>query len=236
MREKKISKYQSKTGTNSGASFNFPLDQRQKEVVSQFYKNQINILTGDPGTTKTFMACHFALKMLSQGQVEKIIISKSPIETGKGIGFLPGELEDKLAPFKESYIETLKKVGGDNYVQYCLDKKQIVFEPMGFVRGKSFESAVIILDEIQNCTLKELMSFTTRICEDSQMILAGDFYQTDIRDSGLKDFINICSDIENISYIELDDTFQKRAKIITAIFNNYKKFVDNKLISNGKNN
>jgi len=227
MREEKQSKYQKKTETFSGARFEFPLDNLQKDIVSSMYHNQISILTGDPGTSKTYMMCHFALKQLTHRAVSKIIISKSPVETGKGIGFLPGEIDDKLAPFKDSYIDILNKIAGEPYIRYCIEKKLITFEPMGFVRGKSFEDSVIILDEAQNCSIQELMSFSSRICENSKMLFGGDFYQIDIKNSGLKDFINICGGIESINYTTLGSEFQKRSKIITDMFNNYKKFIDN---------
>lgn len=222
----KASKYQEKNGKSSSAEFRLSLDEKQKPIVGSFYENQINILTGDPGTGKTFMAVFYAIKMLASKEIDKIIISKSPVETGKGIGFLPGTAEEKLLPFKESFLDVMDKIVGKQQVDYWVDKKVIVFEPMGFVRGKSFEDAVIILDEVQNCTLKEIMSFTSRICEDSKMILLGDFYQTDIKDSGLNNFIKICEGIKNISNIALDKSYQKRARIITEMFENYKNFID----------
>ena len=222
---KQPSKYQTKKGKVGSASFNVTLDEKQKRIVGNYLDNQINITTGDPGTGKTFMAMYYAIKALNEGNIGEIIISKSPIETGKGIGFLPGAEDDKLAPYKESFIDIIKKISPEN-AGYWLDQKKIRFEAMSFVRGKTFENAIIILDEIQNCTLKELMSFVTRISNTSQMILMGDFYQTDIKDSGLKDFINITKGVDSIYQIELDDTYQKRARIITEIFNNYKKFVD----------
>lgn len=204
------------------------LTSNQKPISNLIVQNQITILTGDPGTGKTTIALYYAIRQLLNGQFEKIYISKNPVESGASVGFLPGELEDKLAPYKESYIDVIVNIVGKLKATDLLKTNKIVFTPIGFIRGKTFENACIILDEAQNMELKPLMSFVTRIHETSKMIILGDEYQTDIKSSGLMDLVQITSDVRGVGYVDLGDEFQMRSKIITDIYNNYKNFLNKK--------
>lgn len=206
------------------------LTKNQKRIVNNFIENKITILTGDPGTGKTTIALHYAIRQLLEGEFERIIISKNPVETGASIGFLPGEIEDKLAPYKQSYIDVIVKLVGKLKANDLIKGNKIVFEPIGFVRGKTFENAVIVGDEIQNLDLGSLISFISRIDHTSKIILLGDEFQTDINKtkSGLMPLLKIVEGINSIKHIELGDEFQMRAKIITDIYKNYKKFLNSK--------
>jgi phosphate starvation-inducible protein PhoH and related proteins len=202
---------------------NRPTDQ-QKEVINFFVENQISILTGDPGTGKTFMSLYYALKQVHGGEFDKVVITKPPVETGKGIGFLKGTEEDKLAPYKQSYVDVVEKLLGKEVAAGVI-KTKIVFEPIGFCRGRTYENSVVILDEAQNCELAELMSFATRLHETSKLIVLGDQFQADIKKSGLLDFQGLCKGIEGIGIRDLDDSFQMRNAIITELYANYKRFL-----------
>lgn len=203
------------------------LTKLQKPIVNFFIDNQISILTGDPGTGKTTLALYYAIKQLLNKEFEKIIISKSPIETGKSVGYLPGELDEKLAPYKQSYIDIIVKLVGEHKASEFLRNNKIIFEPVGFVRGKTFDRACIILDEFQNLTLSSIMSFVSRIDDSSKMILLGDEYQNDIgKLSGLSDFINISQDIDNIGHKELGEEYQMRSKIVSDLYKSYKNFLN----------
>jgi len=199
---------------------------KQKGVINFLIENQISLLTGDPGTGKTFMSLYYGLKQLNAGEFEKIVITKPPIETGKSIGFLKGSEDDKLAPYKLSYIDIIEKLLGKDIATGVIRNK-VVFEPIGFCRGRTYENSIIILDEVQNCELSEIISFATRVHESSKLIILGDQYQTDIRKSGLLDFINICNGVDGVGIYHLDESFQMRSPIITALYNNYKKFLNN---------
>lgn len=197
----------------------------QKPIINGMIENQITVLTGDPGTGKTTLALYFAIKQLLNKSVEKIYISKNPVESGKSVGFLPGELEDKLAPYKESYFAVLEKILGKTHIGNLVKKGKIEFIPLGFIRGRTFENAIIILDEAQNLELHDLMSFVTRVHETSKMILLGDALQSDIQRTGLPALLSILANVKGTNVQELGDEFQMRSKIIVDIYNNYKKYL-----------
>lgn len=231
MRKKKESE---KTSYFKAQDIKIQLTKLQKPIVNFFIENQISILTGDPGTGKTTLALYYAVKQLLNKEFEKIIISKPVIETGRSIGYLPGELDDKLAPYKQSYIDIIAKLVGGHKCNDLLRGK-VVFENIGFVRGKTFENSCIILDESQNCDLQSLISFITRIDDSSKMILLGDEFQNDLgKHSGLNSLLKIIDGIDNIGYKDLGEEYQMRSKIVSDIYKSYKIFLN--LYSNTNNN
>lgn len=201
------------------------LQKNQKEVINFIKSNQISIITADPGCGKTTIALYYALEGLSNGQFECIVITKPNVECGKSIGFLPGEIGEKLDPYKASFKENVTKIVGKMECEKLFKSCKIKFEAIPFIRGKTLEHSCIIYDEFQNSEISEIMSVVTRKHYTSKLIMLGDFYQKDIRNSGFHDFLHICKDVKNIDHIELDDSYQMRDEIIVDLYKNYKKHI-----------
>jgi phosphate starvation-inducible PhoH-like protein len=195
----------------------------QKQVGNFLKSNQLSILTGDPGTAKTFLSIYYGLNLLKDGAITEIILSKPIQEVGKSMGFLPGSEEDKISAYMDSYTATFDKLLGVGGYGYLVKSKRVRFEPVNFVRGTTFENALVILDEAQGLTLHELITFATRLSDSAKMIILGDVYQADIRNSGLPQFKKIVSDIQGIGQMELGDEFQMRSGLVLQMYRNYKK-------------
>lgn len=197
----------------------------QKQVLNFFRSNQISILTGDPGTAKTFLSVYYALSLLRDGAIEKIVLAKPLREVGESMGFLPGSQEEKVAAYLESYISSFDKILGEGGFKSLLAQKKIEFDPVNFVRGNTIEQSFVILDEAQNMTLHEIISYATRLSSTSQMIITGDLLQSDIKKSGFKTFQEIMEGIPGISSKELGDEFQMRSGLVLAMYKAYKKYL-----------
>lgn len=195
----------------------------QKQVTNFFKSNQLSILTGDPGTAKTFISIHYGLTLLKDGAISEIILSKPIQEVGKSMGFLPGTEEEKISAYMDSYTATFDKLLGVGSFKYLINAKKVRFEPVNFVRGTTFENALVILDEAQGLTLHELITFATRLSDSAKMIILGDVYQADIKNSGLPTFKKITQDIQEIGHMELGDEFQMRSGLVLEMYKNYKK-------------
>jgi phosphate starvation-inducible PhoH-like protein len=213
------------------STFNFECQYSnlQKKVINFYRTNTVSIITGDPGTGKTFTAIYYALMMLKDGAVEEIIISKPLIEVGSKLGFLPGTEQEKVSVYMDSYAGTFKKIIGEGPYNNLLNSKKVRFEPVNYVRGTTFENAIVIMDESQGLSLHELVTFVTRISESSQLILLGDLWQADIKNSGLDPFIRIARGIDKIDHMELGDEYQMRNPMIVNLYKNYKQYLANKL-------
>lgn len=195
----------------------------QKQVGNFLRSNQLSILTGDPGTAKTFLSIHYGLTLLRDGAITEIVLSKPIQEVGKSMGFLPGTEEEKISAYMDSYTATFDKILGIGSYSYLVKAKRIRFEPVNFVRGTTFENSLVILDEAQGLTLHELITFATRLSDSSKMIILGDVYQADIRNSGLPQFKKIVDGIEGVGQLELGDEFQMRSGLVLSMYKNYKK-------------
>ncbi len=200
----------------------------QKGILNFFRQNEISIITGDPGCGKDFCSLYFALEMLKAGAVEKILITKPIVEVGKSMGFLPGSESEKYAPYEQSFVDNLQRIVGNYETNSLINGQRIIFQPINFVRGNTFRNAIVILSEAQNCTLHELVSFTTRVADDSKLLVNGDLYQSDMKQSGFRTYIDLFSDIEGIDYMELGPEYQMRSKLIVDITNKYKEYLNKK--------
>ena len=226
-RRSKSSEPQEKVYTKAKDYLQLQLKSNQKPILNYFRSNQISILTGDPGTAKTTLALYYALQQLFEKQFERIVITKPLVECGASMGFLPGDVKEKTEVYLKSYMNTITKLVGKGECAKLFNGKKIVFEPIQFVRGDTYEHSCIIFDECQNSDLFEIMSVVTRIAESSQMILLGDEFQSDIKRSGLKAFLKISENVQGLGHMELGDDHQMRSKIIVDLYNSYKKFLKN---------
>jgi phosphate starvation-inducible PhoH-like protein len=168
----------------------------QSVYIAALNRDPVILVTGCAGTGKTFMAATQAAKMYSNRSVTTIVITRPNIAAGgKGIGFFPGSLEQKMSPWVAPIVDVLKKHLGSAAVEIMIKHGDLKIEPFETLRGKSFENAFIILDEAQNCTYEELKLFLTRLGENTKAVINGDVAQTDLAErSGLRKVIGIVKD------------------------------------------
>lgn len=202
------------------------LRQSQNNYVNTILENEITFCQGPAGTSKTFTACYTALKLLSTGTIKQIVLCKPIQESGEKLGFLPGDIKDKIDPYMQSYISNLKKIVGDQLTESLLESEVIVFKPLAFMRGDTFDDSLMILDEAQNADFRQLMLFVTRMGRGSKVIVTGDVSQYDIakHNVGLPNFIKLMERIKGIGYHEFMQSDIVRAKILQDVVQRYDKW------------
>ena len=181
---------------------------------------------GPAGTGKTFIAVAKAVAALLEGKVNKIILSRPAVEAGEKLGFLPGDLKEKVDPFLRPIYDALYAMLPYDQVEKKILSNIIEIAPIAFMRGRTLEDCFIILDEAQNTTKTQMKMFLTRLGKGSQMVVVGDITQIDLvteKDSGLKDAISKLNKIDNIGFIELEDKDVVRHEIVRKIINAYEK-------------
>lgn len=205
--------------------FKTDLFEIQKPISNFLKSNEISIITGAPGSAKDFICLYTALELLTNKETENIVLTKPIVEVGRSMGFLPGDLNEKLDPYRKSFDDIIHTIIGKEESQAIKRiKSKISFEPINFIRGNTFKDSVVILSEAQNCTLHEIISFMTRLDKSSKMFINGDMMQSDIGNkSGLKDVINIISKVEGIKDKTLGDEFQTRNPMIVKLNKEYIK-------------
>jgi phosphate starvation-inducible PhoH-like protein len=186
-----------------------PKTENQKKLMQSIKDNQIIIVSGLPGSGKTFLSCAEALKLLKNPEksYKKIILVKS-VTTLKDeeIGFLKGTMEEKMEPFMDSFLDNFNKIIGEHLTLKLRESKYIEIKPIAYVRGRSIDNSIIIMDESQNISLDNMRTLMTRIGENSKMIILGDVKQKDIRnkkDSSLEVVIQKFKDKEGFGIVEL---------------------------------
>lgn len=212
-------------------SFN-KLTQKQKELTHVVKNHDIILITGPAGTAKTFSSCYIALQLLADSvlnnkKINKIILCKPLVESGEKLGFLPGKVEDKINPFIETYINSFKKIIKTEFVlENLFNEGFIEFRPIAYMRGATYDDAILILDEVQNCDLTQLMLFITRMGNDSKIIMSGDVSQYDIQLNrvGVNDFREIARNVAGFIEYKFDYTDILRNKILIELTENYEKF------------
>ena len=160
-------------------------NESQKKLINLINENKITIAAGPAGTGKTYLACAQALKLLkNDGRFKKIILVKSvTVLEGEEVGFLKGDLKEKMLPFTISFLDNFHKLIGEGLTQLMLDQGYIEVLPLAYIRGRSIDNAIIIVDEAQNITQKNMRSTMTRIGTDTKMIITGDTKQIDMKNS-----------------------------------------------------
>tara|TARA_B100001989_G_scaffold155837_1_gene111423 strand:+ start:292 stop:1224 length:933 start_codon:yes stop_codon:yes gene_type:complete len=194
--------------------------------INQFkYLETINDSTitfgiGPAGTGKTFLAVASAVKMYSENKIKKIVLTRPAVEAGERLGYLPGDLSQKIDPYLVPLFDSLEYFFGNETLQYLIDKRNIEIVPLAYMRGRTLNDACIILDEAQNATISQIKMFLTRLGENSKMIITGDETQIDLNNktfSGLKKTRKTLSAIDEVSVLEFENTDIVRNKIVSKI-------------------
>jgi phosphate starvation-inducible PhoH-like protein len=175
---------------------------------------------GPAGTGKTFLAVASAVKMYSENKIKKIVLTRPAVEAGERLGYLPGDLSQKIDPYLVPLFDSLEYFFGNETLKYLIEKRNIEIVPLAYMRGRTLNDACIILDEAQNATISQIKMFLTRLGENSKMIITGDETQIDLNNktfSGLKKARKTLSSIEEVSVLEFENTDIVRNKIVSKI-------------------
>ena len=201
-----------------------PRGDRQRRMVREFASRDLCFATGAAGSGKTFLAICLAVKALKSKQVRRIILSRPAVEAGEKLGFLPGEMKDKLDPYLQPLYDALGELIPAPKLKDLIDTGVIQIAPLAFMRGRTLSDAIIILDEAQNTTPQQMKMFLTRLGMNSKMIVTGDFTQIDLPrgvTSGLKDALEKLRDLKSISFIHFDKTDIVRHPLVAEIVEVY---------------
>ena len=208
-----------------------PRSKKQKEYVKALKTNQIIMSLGPAGTGKTYLAVAAALSMLLEKKVERIILSRPAVEAGEKLGFLPGDMKEKIDPYLRPLYDSLHDMFDYDKIQRKIESGEIEIAPLAFMRGRTLKNCFAILDEAQNATQTQIKMFLTRIGENSKLVVNGDPSQIDLLNkshSGLVQSQNILKRIREISIINFDQNDVIRHPLVTKIVEAYKKNTNDK--------
>ncbi len=198
----------------------------QKRLVQEAEKNDIVFAIGPAGTGKTYTAVALAVRALKNKQVKKIILTRPAVEAGESLGFLPGDLKEKIDPYLRPLYDALDDMIPADKLGYYMSTRAIEIAPLAYMRGRTLDNAFIILDEAQNATDLQLKMFLTRIGANAKGIITGDLTQIDLprnQRSGLQTAVRILNNISGIGHIELDEEDVVRQRLVKAIIKAYHK-------------
>jgi phosphate starvation-inducible protein PhoH and related proteins len=203
-----------------------PRSKKQKEYVRALKSKQIIMSLGPAGTGKTYLAVAVALTMLLEKKVERIILSRPAVEAGERLGFLPGDLKEKIDPYLRPLYDSLNDLVDYDKIQRKIEIGEIEIAPLAFMRGRTIKNSFAILDEAQNATETQIKMFLTRIGENSKLVVNGDPSQIDLpnkRESGLVKAQTILKNIKEISVVNFDHQDVIRHPLVTKIVEAYQK-------------
>lgn len=205
--------------------------ENQQRLIDSYNNNDMIFAVGPAGTGKTYLSIALAVKALKEKAIKKIILSRPAVEAGEKLGFLPGDMKDKIDPYLQPLYDALEDMIPAAKLQDMMEKRIIQIAPLAFMRGRTLSDAVVILDEAQNTTNAQLRMFLTRMGWNTKMIITGDMTQIDLpreQKSGLKEALKILTDIEGIGIVELNQKDIVRHKLVTKIVNAYEKYDNSK--------
>ena len=198
--------------------------ENQQRLIEAYERNDLVFAVGPAGTGKTYLSIALAVKALKEKTAKRIILSRPAVEAGEKLGFLPGDMKDKIDPYLQPLYDALEDMVPGAKLQDMMEKHVIQIAPLAFMRGRTLSDAVIILDEAQNTTTAQIRMFLTRMGWNSKMIVTGDMTQIDLpreQKSGLKEALRILSGVEGIGVVELTKKDIVRHKLVTRIVNAY---------------
>jgi len=203
-----------------------PRSKKQKDYVRALKTNQIIMSLGPAGTGKTYLAVAVALTMLLEKKIKRIILSRPAVEAGERLGFLPGDMKEKIDPYLRPLYDSLHELFDYDKIQKKIETGEIEIAPLAFMRGRTLKNSFAILDEAQNATSTQIKMFLTRIGENSKLVINGDPSQIDLpnkNQSGLTESQKILKDIKEISIINFDQNDVIRHPLVTKIVEAYQK-------------
>ncbi len=198
----------------------------QQKLIDAYNNNDMLFAVGPAGTGKTYLSIALAVKALKEKATKKIILSRPAVEAGEKLGFLPGDMKDKIDPYLQPLYDALEDMIPAVKLQDMIEKHIIQIAPLAFMRGRTLSDAVIILDEAQNTTSAQIRMFLTRLGWNAKMIITGDLTQVDLphgTTSGLREAIRVLNGIEGISFINMNEKDIVRHKLVTRIVNAYER-------------
>lgn len=196
----------------------------QKKYVDLLKKKTITFGIGPAGTGKTYLAVAIAVNAYKEKQVEKIILTRPAVEAGEKLGFLPGDLQEKVNPYLRPLYDALQEMLGLDSFSKMMERGTIEIAPLAYMRGRTLSNAYVILDEAQNTTKEQIKMFLTRLGENSKMVITGDLTQIDLpagHTSGLKHAVKILKDINDIGIIRLSEKDVVRHPLVQQIVKAY---------------
>ena len=201
--------------------------ENQQQLIEAYEKNDMVFAVGPAGTGKTYLSIALAVKALKEKAIKKITLSRPAVEAGEKLGFLPGDMKDKIDPYLQPLYDALEDMIPAVKLQDMMEKHIIQIAPLAFMRGRTLSDAVVILDEAQNTTSQQIRMFLTRMGMNTKMIITGDLTQIDLpreQRSGLKEALKILDGVEGIGVVKLGQKDIVRHKLVTRIVNAYDKY------------
>ena len=201
--------------------------ENQQKLIDAYEKNDMVFAVGPAGTGKTYLSIALAVKALKEKTAKKIILSRPAVEAGEKLGFLPGDMKDKIDPYLQPLYDALEDMIPAVKLQDMMEKHIIQIAPLAFMRGRTLSDAVVILDEAQNTTSQQIRMFLTRMGMNTKMVITGDLTQIDLpreQRSGLKEALKILDGVEDIGVVYLGQKDIVRHKLVTRIVNAYDKY------------
>ena len=201
--------------------------ENQQQLIEAYEKNDMVFAVGPAGTGKTYLSIALAVKALKEKTIKKIILSRPAVEAGEKLGFLPGDMKDKIDPYLQPLYDALEDMIPAVKLQDMMEKHIIQIAPLAFMRGRTLSDSVVILDEAQNTTSQQIRMFLTRMGMNTKMIITGDLTQIDLpreQRSGLKEALKILEGVEGIGVVKLGQKDIVRHKLVTRIVNAYDKY------------
>ena len=201
--------------------------ENQQQLIDAYEKNDMVFAVGPAGTGKTYLSIALAVKALKEKAIKKIILSRPAVEAGEKLGFLPGDMKDKIDPYLQPLYDALEDMIPAVKLQDMMEKHIIQIAPLAFMRGRTLSDAVVILDEAQNTPSQQIRMFLTRMGMNTKMIITGDLTQIDLpreQRSGLKEALKILDGVEGIGVVKLGQKDIVRHKLVTRIVNAYDKY------------
>ncbi len=203
--------------------------QNQKHLVDLYACNDMVFAIGPAGSGKTYLSIALAVAALKNKQVRKVILSRPAVEAGEKLGFLPGDMKDKIDPYLQPLYDALEDMIPVQKLQELMEQKVIQIAPLAFMRGRTLNDAVVILDEAQNTTTQQIKMFLTRMGVNTRMIITGDISQIDLPShtrSGLVEALNVLKDVKGIGFAYMGKEDIVRHKLVTRIVEAYDKYND----------
>ena len=200
--------------------------ENQQRLIDEYEANDMVFAEGPAGTGKTYLSIALAVKALKEKNAKKIILSRPAVEAGEKLGFLPGDMKDKIDPYLQPLYDALEDMIPPAKLQDMIDKRIIQIAPLAFMRGRTLSDAVVILDEAQNTTAAQIRMFLTRMGWNTKMIITGDITQIDLprgQRSGLAEALELLQDIEGIGFVRMEKKDIVRHKLVTRIVNAYER-------------